>query len=140
MPSTEPDDLDGRLSEFRTQAVERRQRHVRSNVAAGALGLDLCTLGVLVLGVHGPARQLLGLAFCLVVPGWAIVGLLHLHDAALEAGLTVAASLASLVIVAQLAITFSAWHLTAVDVTVCLACLPSLLLQTLKGRQLPVPS
>ena len=38
-------------------------------------------------------RVVVGLAFCLVVPGWSIVGLLRLHDAPLEIGLTMAAGL-----------------------------------------------
>jgi uncharacterized membrane protein len=130
------DALDERVSKYRALAVERRQRRFRSNVAACALALDVATLGVIAGQLHGPVRQLVGLAFCLIVPGWAIVGPLRLHDAALELGLTIAASLASLVVVAQLAITFGAWGLTAIDVTVAVACLPSLAWQMTGRRRL----
>lgn len=140
MRATDPDDLDERLSEYRAIAVARRQRRLRSNVAAVACGLDLVTLGLVAAQVHGPFRQAVGLAFCLIVPGWAIVGLLRLHDAALEAGLAVAVSLASLLVVAQIAVTFGTWRLTAVDAAVCVACLPSLVWQTLEPRRSRAPS
>jgi uncharacterized membrane protein len=138
--STDAGDVDARLSEYRALAVSRRQRRFRSNVAAGACALDLVTLVLIAGQVHGPLRQVVGLAFCLIVPGWAIIGPLHLHDAALEAGLAVAASLAALLIVAQLAITFGAWGLTAIDVVVCVASLPSLVWQTMQRRRLRAPS
>jgi uncharacterized membrane protein len=105
----------------------------------------VCTLDVVALGLiagqaHGLIRQIVGVAFCLVVPGWAIVGQLRLHNVPLEAGLVVAVSLASLLVVAQLAITFNAWHLTAVDVVVCVACLPSLVWQATAARRLRAPT
>ncbi len=140
MGSADTGDLDARLSEYRALAVSRRQRRFRSNVAAGACALDLVTLVLIAAQVHGPLRQLVGLAFCLIVPGWAIIGPLRLHDAALEAGLAVAASLAALLIVAQLAVSFGAWELTGVDVVVCVACLPSLAWQTMERRRLQATS
>jgi len=137
---TRPGDLDERLSEYRALAISVRQRRLRSSVAAAACVLDLVTLVLIAGEAHGLVRQLVGLAFCLVVPGWAIVGPLRLHDAALEVGLTVAASLASLMVAAQLAMTFEAWHLTAVEVVVCVACLPSLVWQAFEGRRFRAPS
>lgn len=126
MQATDSGDLDERLGEYRAQAVARRQARIRSNVAAAACLLDVVAVGLIAGQVHGPVRQAVGLAFCLIVPGWAVIGQFRLHNAALEAGLTVAVSLAALLVVAQLAITFGAWHLTVVDVVVGIACLPSL--------------
>ena len=135
MPAADNGDLDQKLSEYRALAVSRRKHRLRSNVAAVACAIDLVTLVLVVAQAHGPLRQAFGLLFCLTVPGWALIGPLRLHDAALEAGLTVATSLASLVVIAQLAITFGTWNLTAINVAVCVACLPSLVWQTMERRR-----
>jgi uncharacterized membrane protein len=132
--------VEARLGEYRAQAVSRRQRQIRSNVAVAACALDLVTMGLIAGQAHGPFRQVIGLAFCLFVPGWAIIGRLRLHNAALEAGLAVAVSLESLLVVAQLAITFGAWSLTGVDVVVCIACVPSLLWQATEQRRFRAPT
>jgi hypothetical protein len=75
-------------------------------------------------------RYLFGLALGVAIPGWAIVGRLKLRDAALEVGLSVATSVAILIVSAQLLITAHLWHLTAYDIVLSLAVLPSLLHQS----------
>jgi hypothetical protein len=78
----------------------------------------------------GPGRFLFGLALGVVIPGWAIVGRLKLHDAALEVGLSIASSVAILILCAQALITIHFWHLTAFDLVLSFAVLPSLLYQS----------
>jgi hypothetical protein len=78
----------------------------------------------------GPVRYLFGLALGVAIPGWAMVGRLKLHDAALEVGLSIASSLAILIISAQALITIHFWHLTVYDIVLSFAVLPSLLNQS----------
>ncbi len=132
----ETEEADQRLRTFRSRSATRRMRLARANFSVLLVLADLAMAAMAVISLHGRARIILGLAFCLVVPGWSIVGLLRLHNLALEAALTVAASLASLVVVAQLAVTLDAWHLTGVQLVVCAVCLPSLLWQSLDRRRL----
>lgn len=106
-----------------------RPRDARSIVAAGLLVVDAAALVLTAAGVGGPVRVVVGLAFALLVPGWAVVGLFGFKEAALELSLTVAASLAMLVIVAQLMLTFGAWDLAALEVVLCILCAPSLVWQ-----------
>lgn len=131
--------VDDRLSRFRHHAATRRMRLARANLSGALVVADLAMAAMAVSPLHGPVRELYGLAFCLVVPGWAIVGLLRLHHAAVEAALTVAASVAALIVIAQLAVTFDVWHLTAVQLVVCALCLPSLLHQSLDRRRVLAP-
>lgn len=97
--------------------------------------LDLVVLACVLGHVVGHAREVLGLAACLVVPGYAIVGLLRLRDPVLELSLTLAVGLASLVLVAQLALTAHVWHLFAIVVAILLVSLPSLGFQALGARR-----
>jgi hypothetical protein len=83
----------------------------------------------------GPVRYLFGLALGVAIPGWAIVGRLNLRYAALELGLSIATSLALLIVCAQVLITIHFWHLTAFDIVLSVAVLPSLLYQS----RWPVP-
>ena len=83
-----------------------------------------------VIDVTGPVRYLFGLALGVAIPGWAIVGRFKLHDAALEVGLSIATSVALLIISAQVLITVHFWHLTVYDVVLSFAVLPSLLTQS----------
>jgi len=114
--------------------MTQRQARARVGVSAVLLGVDLLMAAMIALNVHGPSRVLLGLAFCIVVPGWSIVGLLRLNDPPLELGLTIAASLCGLMVVAQLAASVDGWHLTFLQLLVCALCLPSLLRQSLPRR------
>jgi uncharacterized membrane protein len=125
------------LRRFRTRAMTRRQRRLRANVATMLVFADLLMVVLIAANVRGPVRALAGLAFCVIVPGWAIVGLLRLNNAPLEIGLTMASGLCALLVLAQLAITLDLWHLLALQLFVCAACLPSLLWQSLERRWPP---
>jgi uncharacterized membrane protein len=109
-----------------------RARRARATFSMLLVVADVAMAGLVLLAVRGDLRMVAGLAFCLVVPGWAIVGLLRLDNPPLEAGLTMAAGLSALVIVAQLAISLGAWHVEALQVLVCALCLPSLCYQALR--------
>jgi hypothetical protein len=84
-----------------------------------------------VIGWTSPVRYLCGLALGIAIPSWAIIGRLKLDDVALEAGLSLATSVAILIVSAQVLITIHFWHLTAFDVLLSFAVLPSLLHQSL---------
>jgi uncharacterized membrane protein len=94
---------------------------------------DLVVLVMTVGNLHGPVRLVLGLILGLVVPGWCVVGLLRLENAALEVGLTVAVSLALCMVVAQVLLTVHAWHLVVFEEVTCVLCLPSLIWQAHLG-------
>jgi hypothetical protein len=79
--------------------------------------------------VTGSIRFVLGLVLGLAIPGWSIVGLIHFRDTALEISLSVAASIAIVMVSGQLLITLHFWHLELFEVLLCLICLPSLLHQ-----------
>jgi len=106
-----------------------RSRDVRAVVSLILLIIDVSVLVMTMAGEHGPLRFVLGLVFGVVVPGWSIVGLLRLDNAALEIGLSVAVSLALLLVVAQILMTVHLWHLGALEMVMCLACIPSLVRQ-----------
>jgi uncharacterized membrane protein len=126
--------FDAGLRDFRSRAALRRQRRLRAGLSTLLVFADLFVAALVALNVHGDVRVVAGLAFCAVVPGWAIVGLLRLNNAPLEVGLTMAAGLAALLVLAQLATSLGAWHLTALQLVVCGLCLPSLLWQALERR------
>ena len=94
------------------------------------VAVDLLTLVVTLSGLHGPVRFLLGVTLGLFVPGWSVVGLLKLRNAALELALSVGGSLATLTAAAQILMTVHAWHLSGLEVAMCLVCLPSLVWQS----------
>jgi uncharacterized membrane protein len=114
--------------------LSARSRRARATISAVLVVVDAALLVFIAAGVHGPARFVVGLAVALFVPGWAIIGPLRLASPALEVGLTVAVSLSTLLVAAQLVITARLWHLTALQVAVCLLCLPSIVWQALDGR------
>ena len=87
-----------------------RRLHGRDFVTVALLLVD-AIVGVLVAaGIGGSARVAIGLTACLTVPGWAVVAHLNLRWPAAEAALTLAASLAILLVIAQLMISVRAWH------------------------------
>ncbi|NNN00651.1 MAG: hypothetical protein HKL86_02315 [Acidimicrobiaceae bacterium] len=110
----------------RSDRPERPTNQLRSRLSFALMGLDVVLLVFSSLGVTGPLRLLLGLSFGLIVPGWSFVGFLELDSASLEFALSVASSLAILMVIAQIAITLHVWHLLAIQVIVELACLPLL--------------
>lgn len=94
------------------------------------LVIDLLALALTLATVHGPTRFVIGVLFASVVPGWSLVGLVKLSDAALEISLSVATSLALLIILAQAMTALGAWHPVALEELVSLACVPSLAWQS----------
>lgn len=134
---TEPAAADGRLLAFRARALSQRQQRARANLSVLVACFDLLVAAMVATNLHGPARVFGGLAFCLVVPGWSIVGLLRLNAAPLELGLTVASGLCALLVVAQLATTLGGWHPTFLQLFVCALCLPSLVWQSFARRPPP---
>ena len=129
--------LEAGLREFRSRTATRRQRRVRANLAAILVLCDLVMAAMIALNLHGPVRIAAGLAFCIVVPGWSIVGLLRLNRVPLEIGLTMAAGSCALLVLAQLAASIGVWHLTFLQLLVCALCLPSLVWQALERRWRP---
>jgi uncharacterized membrane protein len=105
-------------------------RSARAVVSLTLLLVDLLALDVTRSNLHGPVRLGLGLILGAVVPGWSVVGLLKLGNAALEVGLTVAVSLALLTVTAQVLLTVHAWHLLGLEEVICLICAPSLVWQS----------
>jgi hypothetical protein len=91
--------------------------------------VTLANIVLALLDVSGSIRFVLGLILGLAIPGWSIVGLIHFCDTALEIALSMAASLAIVMLGAQLLITMHFWHLEAFEVFLCLVCLPSLMHQ-----------
>jgi uncharacterized membrane protein len=92
--------------------------------------IDILNFSLTVAQVAGPTRFILGLILVIVIPGWSLVGLLKLRRAGLEFSLSMAVSLALLMIIAQILMTFHLWHLGALELVVCLLCLPSLAWQS----------
>lgn len=94
----------------------RRGRHLpppgrggRRLATLAVLAVDALALGLTALGTTGPVRMLLGLAFLLAVPGWAVVGYLRLAWPAAEVSLTVAASLAVTLLGSEVMLWVHAW-------------------------------
>jgi hypothetical protein len=85
--------------------------------------VDLANLAMTVFGTHGPVRFTLGLILGLFIPGWSVVGFLNLRNAALEFALSMASSLAIILIAAQSMTLINFWHLGAFEDFVCCACL-----------------
>ena len=113
-----------------------RAKRTRAYISQFLIVIDIVVLIMAVAGVHGPVRLLLGLIFGVIVPGWSIVGLLRLDNAALEFGLTVAVSLSLLMIAAQVMMAVDLWHLVAFEEVTCAGCLPFLWIQSRGQRRL----
>jgi uncharacterized membrane protein len=115
----------------RTNAtLSAHEKIARQSVSRALVVVDLAVFVLTVVNQHGVARFVLGLTFFLVIPGWSVVGLLKLRNVPLEIGLTVASSLALLMTAAQVLMTIHVWRLAGLEMVTCLACLPSLVLQS----------
>jgi hypothetical protein len=103
-----------------------------ARVAVSRLFVFISVMNILFAAIDwtGPIRYLFGLALGVAMPGWAIIGRFKLHNAALEVGLSIATSIALLIVSAQALITIHFWHLTAYDIVLSIAVLPSLLVQS----------
>jgi hypothetical protein len=102
----------------------------RAIISLALVFVDVVTFVMAVASIHGPGRFFFGLVFGIVIPGWSIIGLIRLKNAALEVGLTLATSLSLIMIIAQIMITVKLWHPVALLECVCVVCLPSLLWQS----------
>ncbi|HUX05510.1 MAG TPA: hypothetical protein VMV53_11490 [Acidimicrobiales bacterium] len=110
--------------------VDTRNRWWRAAASATLATVDLATLALVLCGVHGGLRFTLGLIVGVVVPGWTVVGPIGLSPVALVLGLSVAVSLATLMLAAQVMMTLGAWHPVALEEVTCMVCLPSLVWQS----------
>jgi hypothetical protein len=107
-----------------------RERTTRGTISAFLAVVDVVTLMLTVADIHGPMRFFLGLILGIFIPGWSLVGLIKLRNAALEVGLTMATSLAYVMLAAQVLITAGLWHPIVLEEFTCVVCLPSLLWQS----------
>jgi hypothetical protein len=106
-----------------------RAQSVRKVISRLLVVIDVATLVLTAVGVHGPLRLVFGLVLGIVIPGWCIVAPLKLDNAALELGLVLTVSLSLLMLVAQILETMGLWHLVALEEITCALCLPFLLSQ-----------
>jgi uncharacterized membrane protein len=106
------------------------RRSSRAVVSLTLLLVDVLTLAFTLANLHGPVRLGLGLILGAVIPGWSVVGLLKLGQAALEVGLTVGVSLALLTVTAQVLLAVHVWHLLVLQEVTCLICIPPLVWQS----------
>jgi uncharacterized membrane protein len=112
-----------------------QKRLSRATVSAGLLLANVLVFALTVFDVHGPVRFALGLLLGLAIPGWSIVGLLRIRDVALEIGLSVAVSLALLMVAGQIMMTIHFWHPVVLEEVTCVACTPSLYVQSMRLRR-----
>lgn len=106
-----------------------RARDARATISQLLVAVDVVTLALTLVDIHGPIRFVAGLILGLVIPGWSVVGRIRLNNAALEVSLTMATSLALVMVAAQTLITIRFWHPDVLEIVTCLVCLPSLLRQ-----------
>jgi uncharacterized membrane protein len=100
--------------------------NARTIISMSLLLLDLVTLAMTMGNIHGPSRFVLGLLLGVVTPGWSVVGLLKLRNAALEVGLSIAGSLAIIMVAGQMMLTLNLWHPVAFEELTCVICAPFL--------------
>ena len=113
---------------YRVEVIRRHRARV--TISHLLLIVDVAVLVMAVGHLHGAVRLVAGLIFGVVTPGWSIVGLLKLGNAALEFSLTIAVSLALLMVLAQVLMTIHYWNLVVLQEVLCLLCLPSLIWQS----------
>jgi uncharacterized membrane protein len=123
-----------RSHERRDRRTTRRKLDPRAVVSLFLLVVDLVLLDMTVSSVHGPVRFVLGLILGCFIPGWSLVGLLRIGNGWLELALTVAVSLALLMVIAQILVSTNTWHLVVLEEVTCEVCLPSLIWQS-RGRR-----
>jgi hypothetical protein len=112
---------------LRRKATSPRRLITRALLSRLLILIDIATFAVTVGAIHGPVRIGLGLILGLVIPGWCVVGFINLNNPPLEFGLSVAVSLALLMIIAQILETIDLWHLGALEEVTCVLCLPFLI-------------
>lgn len=105
-------------------------REIRVVISATLLVVDVLLLALVLSDTVGPWRFVFGMVFAITTPGWSLVGLLQLRNGALEIGLSLALSVALVMICAQVMMTLQLWHPVALEELMCVACAPSLVLQS----------
>lgn len=95
--------------------------------------VDVVVLVMTIAGSHGPVRFALGLVVGVVIPGWCVIGWLRLGDPFLEASLSIALSLALVMLCAQMMMTVHWWHLAGFEILLCAVSLPVLVWRA-RGR------
>jgi hypothetical protein len=103
--------------------------HLARNLVWLALGVQAAVVLAAMLGPPTVVRLLLGLVYALSVPGFAVVGLLRLGDAATEATLSVALSIALGTAAAQVLVWAGLYSLSAVLGVLTLVSTAGLLVQ-----------
>lgn len=127
-----PVDLYGADTPAAANTIRPKAKRIVSMLLAA---LDLVALALALGGAGGSLRFVVGLAFGLTVPGWAVVGLFDLPGVALEAALSLVTSFSIVMIAAQILMTAHAWHLVGFEDVLALVCLPSLLFQSRPPRR-----
>jgi uncharacterized membrane protein len=89
-----------------------KQAHATERAIATVvvLVIDAVAVVLTMAGAHGPLRLLFGLAFVLVVPGWAVIGFLRLNWPAAEVSLTIGLSLAITLLGSEVMLWTHTWH------------------------------
>jgi hypothetical protein len=106
----------------------------RHAAAAGALGLQALVAVLFLAGTTSPLRAALAAAYLLLVPGWAVVGLLRLGDPHLEWPLAVATSVGLGTVVAQGLVWAGLWTPTLALALLAAVATPALALQLRPAR------
>jgi hypothetical protein len=114
----------------RVTVTRSPERNARRRISVILAIVDVATLLLAATNVDGPVRFFLGLVLGIFIPGWSVVGLIKLKNAALEVGITMAVSLSLLMLCAQVLITARLWHLALFEDFTCVVCLPSLMWQS----------
>lgn len=92
------------------------------------LVVDVVAVLLAVFQVHGPFRFVVSLLFSLTVPGWSIVGFVHIREAAWLVALCVATSLALEIVLGEIVLAWW-WHLQILEMLLAVACGAVLVLQ-----------
>jgi hypothetical protein len=135
-PSGVPDDdwfISGSTGDRWNVGQHENAPQVRRRFTQFLVAVDVANLVMAFANTHGPVRFFLGLLFGVLVPGWSIIGFLKLKNAALEISLSIATSLALIMVCAQIMITLKLWHLVSFQEILSIACLVPLLRQSTRA-------
>jgi hypothetical protein len=110
--------------------VQQQFDRTRVIVTRSLLIVDVAAMLLDVFQVHGTLRFVVSLVFGLTVPGWSIVGFIHIRDVAWLVALCVATSLALETVLGEIILSWW-WHLQIFEVILTLIC-ASLLVRQLR--------
>lgn len=108
--------------------------NLRPRLALAALVVQALVLLLHTLDVDSPVRVLIGTAYVLVVPGWALVGLLDLRSPAFEWPLAVATSMAVGILLAQGLVWSGRWSPLTALLLLAAGTTPALVHQLVRPR------